>query len=96
MPVSAPVAAVGWHTVKVLTDEVAVAAACGAVAHAQLHMQYGNAAQQQAFILERLIPGVSHVEVPELCRAAHTLQGLNYEEWTEKLKHANQWHVEVY
>lgn len=41
--------------------------------------------------LKGMMPGITDM----LERVAKS-KGFNYEEWTEKLKHKNQWHVEVY
>jgi ferredoxin--NADP+ reductase len=41
--------------------------------------------------LKGMMPGIQEM----LERVAQS-KGINYEEWTEKLKHKNQWHVEVY
>jgi len=41
--------------------------------------------------LKGMMPGIT-----EMLERVAKSKGLNYEEWTEKLKHANQWHVEVY
>lgn len=41
--------------------------------------------------LKGMMPGIQDM----LARVAAE-KGLNFEEWVEKLKHNNQWHVEVY
>jgi ferredoxin--NADP+ reductase len=41
--------------------------------------------------LKGMMPGIQSM----LERVAKA-KGIDYEEWLERLKHANQWHVEVY
>jgi ferredoxin--NADP+ reductase len=41
--------------------------------------------------LKGMMPGITEM-LERVCAS----KGLNFEEFTEKLKHANQWHVEVY
>ena len=41
--------------------------------------------------LKGMMPGIVEM-LEQVCKS----KGLSYEEWSEKLKHKNQWHVEVY
>jgi ferredoxin--NADP+ reductase len=41
--------------------------------------------------LKGMMPGIT-----EMLERVAKSKGINYEEWIEKLKHSNQFHVEVY
>jgi ferredoxin--NADP+ reductase len=41
--------------------------------------------------LKGMMPGIQ-----EMLQRVATSKGINFEEFVEKLKHNNQWHVEVY
>ena len=41
--------------------------------------------------LKGMMPGIQ-----DMLKAVASSKGIDYEKWTENLKHGNQWHVEVY
>jgi len=38
-----------------------------------------------------MMPGIQ-----DMLKAVASNKGIDYDKWTENLKHSNQWHVEVY